>query len=188
MEPWEITKYGITESLRNYLYNNVCTSIFENSYNINFSWPFGQAVDIVSFPFESSLDNLKYMANSQPFWIGDYSLLQPWPNEESRLRILIRPFSYLVWNNSGFEDNTLVFNYFYKSLHVLQVWICLWMSILAFISITSTFIFVRYHAGNAYFQEELTNEPCNNLRKSYGQIFYHQMHYVLTIITNQGIL
>lgn len=61
-------------------------------------------VDYIPFPFETSFDNLKRIAISQPFWVSDFTLLpmrkderkDERPNEESRLRTAIRPFSALV--------------------------------------------------------------------------------------------
>ncbi len=42
-----------------------------------------------------------------PFWVGDVTLLQPWPEEESRLNIPIRPFSPAV--NPFFKYKLLLF-------------------------------------------------------------------------------
>ena len=53
-------------------------------------------MDIAPFTFEMTLSSLAYMELNYPLWIFDFSLLQPYPAEESYLYNLIRPFSLTV--------------------------------------------------------------------------------------------
>jgi len=47
---------------------------------------------MTSIPFERKLFYSERADLLYPFWVADYALLQPWPEEESRLTIPIRPF------------------------------------------------------------------------------------------------
>lgn len=55
-----------------------------------------QKVDFVPYPFDQESDILKHMALSNAVWIGPTILMQPWPEEESRLKVTIRPFQSTV--------------------------------------------------------------------------------------------
>lgn len=44
-----------------------------------------------------------------PIYVGGITLLQPWPAEESRLRVLIRPFDGMVNNYSIFRFSQSTF-------------------------------------------------------------------------------
>ena len=46
--------------------------------------------------FEATMDNLAHMEFSQPMWVENFLILQPWPNEQSRLAAIIRPFAGTV--------------------------------------------------------------------------------------------
>lgn len=48
------------------------------------------------YTFEMILENVKHMELSFPFYVDQVTLLQPWPAEESRLKVTIRPFDYIV--------------------------------------------------------------------------------------------
>ena len=43
-----------------------------------------------------TLDTMAHMQLTYPIWIMDYTLLQTYPQEESRLSNIIRPFSAMV--------------------------------------------------------------------------------------------
>jgi len=53
-------------------------------------------VDLVPYTFDQTLDNLKHMALTTALWIDPIALLQPWPEEESRLKVTVRPFELPV--------------------------------------------------------------------------------------------
>ena len=56
-----------------------------------------QEVDIVPYLFEMLPFNLKHMQLMlYPIYIGGVSMLQTWPAEESRLKVIIRPFDTWV--------------------------------------------------------------------------------------------
>ena len=55
-----------------------------------------QEVDFIPYPFETTVENRKRLFSSDPFWILDYTLLQPWPRKESTLGILYRPLTPTV--------------------------------------------------------------------------------------------
>lgn len=57
---------------------------------------FFKEVDMLSFPVERSADNDGKIDLLYPSYIQNYALLQPWPKEESRLTIIIQPFSITV--------------------------------------------------------------------------------------------
>ena len=48
------------------------------------------------FFFEMQMHYLNFMEFSIPIYIMDIILLQPWPDKENRLTILIRPFDLMV--------------------------------------------------------------------------------------------
>ena len=52
-------------------------------------------VDIVPYMFDQDLNNLKHMELTSTVWIDPLALMQPWPEEESRLKVAIRPFQ--IW-------------------------------------------------------------------------------------------
>lgn len=55
-------------------------------------------IDLTSFPFERKTFYSEKVDLLLPFWVVDYILMQPWPEEESRLLIPIRPFTPTVKN------------------------------------------------------------------------------------------
>lgn len=52
-----------------------------------------QEADFSAFAFEMTLDNLKRIQIMYPTAILDHVLMQPWPEEQSRLLAPIRPFT-----------------------------------------------------------------------------------------------
>ncbi|KAI9554064.1 hypothetical protein GHT06_019336 [Daphnia sinensis] len=56
-----------------------------------------QEIDVAPFPFVVTPLLLQLIDFSIPLTVEDYHLLQPWPEEESRLSACIRPFSTTVW-------------------------------------------------------------------------------------------
>lgn len=52
--------------------------------------------------FEINLRNMEHMELTYPLWIMDYHLLQPFPNEESRLTNIVKPFTTMVINRQDF--------------------------------------------------------------------------------------
>ncbi|XP_046650518.1 glutamate receptor ionotropic, delta-2-like [Daphnia pulicaria] len=56
-----------------------------------------QEVDIIPFPFVITPTIMQQMDFTIPLTVEDYHLLQPYPNEESRLTACISPFSFTVW-------------------------------------------------------------------------------------------
>lgn len=57
-------------------------------------------VDIVPFTFGQDLENLKHMEIAVPLWISPLKIMQPWPEEQSRLKVTIRPFQLPVCFNN----------------------------------------------------------------------------------------
>jgi len=53
-------------------------------------------VDIVPYMFDQDLINLQHMQLISTMWIDPYAMLQPFPEEESRLDVAIRPFQLTV--------------------------------------------------------------------------------------------
>ena len=53
-------------------------------------------VDIVPYMFDQDLNNLKHMEFTSTVWIDPLALMQPWPEEESRLKVASRPFQTWV--------------------------------------------------------------------------------------------
>lgn len=49
-------------------------------------------VDAVPYTFDQDLENLEHMELSNAVWISPVTFMQPWPQEESRLKVTIRPF------------------------------------------------------------------------------------------------
>ena len=49
-------------------------------------------MDMVPFTFGQDLGNLKHMEIAVPLWISPLKIMQPWPEEQSRLKVTIRPF------------------------------------------------------------------------------------------------
>ncbi len=60
---------------------------------------FLKEVDLIMFLFEQDLYNLKHMELTSAIWIDPLKLLQPWPNEQNRLEVTIRPFQSTVCFN-----------------------------------------------------------------------------------------
>ena len=58
-----------------------------NSYLFNL-----KDVDVIPFLMVQDFDSLKHMEISAVIWIDPVKLLQPWPDEQSRLEVTIRPF------------------------------------------------------------------------------------------------
>ncbi len=52
-------------------------------------------VDVVPYMFDKDLNNLKHMELTLTVWIDPQALMQPWPEEESRLKVTISPFQ--IW-------------------------------------------------------------------------------------------
>lgn len=59
-----------------------------------------QEVDYALYFFELIPDNLKHMEISNPVAVYDYTLIQAWPHEESRLKVIARPFTLTVKDQS----------------------------------------------------------------------------------------
>lgn len=55
-----------------------------------------QEVDFVNFPIVMNYQYSTLMDFTIPVWIQNYVLMQPYPQEESRLIAPIRPFTSLV--------------------------------------------------------------------------------------------
>ena len=53
-------------------------------------------MDVVPYAFDQDLENVKHMEISNAVWIDPITLMQPWPDEESRLKVTIRPFELAV--------------------------------------------------------------------------------------------
>ncbi len=49
-------------------------------------------VDLIPFTMVQDFDNLKHMEIVPAIWIDPLKLLQPWPEEQSRLEVTTRPF------------------------------------------------------------------------------------------------
>ena len=48
------------------------------------------------YAFEMNMENFKHMDFSTPLFISDIVLLQRWPNEQSRLGVIAKPFDLMV--------------------------------------------------------------------------------------------
>lgn len=55
-----------------------------------------QEVDFVTFPIVGTLQYAALMDFTVPTWVENYILMQPFPEEQSRLVAPIRPFSGVV--------------------------------------------------------------------------------------------
>lgn len=55
---------------------------------------------MANYHFELSLENMRYMELTFPQDTVVFTLLQPWPKEESRLTAPIRPFNWIVRTTS----------------------------------------------------------------------------------------
>ena len=57
---------------------------------------YSKEVDLIPFPFVQDFYNLKHMELTSAVWIDPLKLLQPWPEEQNRLGVTIRPFQSAV--------------------------------------------------------------------------------------------
>ena len=55
-----------------------------------------KAVDFTAAPYYHSLENGKRMELITPIGIDFFTILQPFPDEESRLEVTIKPFNFTV--------------------------------------------------------------------------------------------
>lgn len=59
---------------------------------------------MIPYTFDQTFENMKHMAITNAIWIDPSTILQPWPEEESRLKVTIRPFQLPV----RFKFNCLI--------------------------------------------------------------------------------
>ena len=129
-------------------------------------------MDIVPFTFGQSLENLKHMEIASALWISPIKIMEPWPDEQSRLKVTIRPFQLPVCFKI-----IICFNDSFSNFHIdfgEKVWFC-------FLGLTFFFIFVTV---------ALIKSTFNQTGGSSSSIYttaYRQLEYVLKIITNQGM-
>lgn len=103
IDPAEVSKYALYYALRNHLDNNVKDKqfyfkLFIKIYSTHkyLSLEYLQEVDMIPYTFDQTLENMKHMALTNALWIDPSTILQPWPEEESRLKVTIRPFELPV--------------------------------------------------------------------------------------------
>ena len=53
-------------------------------------------IDTAPFLFDVKPRNFQHLAKTYPMYITPVTLLQPWPNQESRLKVVIKPFDITV--------------------------------------------------------------------------------------------
>ena len=53
-------------------------------------------VDLVAFAFDQVSFHLTHMEVAPILWIESMGMIQPWPEEQSRLLVTIRPFQWKV--------------------------------------------------------------------------------------------
>ena len=51
---------------------------------------------MVFYLFKQVFENLEHMELTCAIWIDPVTLMQPWPEEESRLKVTVRPFQLPV--------------------------------------------------------------------------------------------
>lgn len=95
IDPDEVSKYALYYALRKRLDNNVNLKRFQ--FDLFFTnCYFFKEVDLVPYTFDQTLENVKHMAITNALWIDPSTILQPWPEAESRLKVTIRPFELPV--------------------------------------------------------------------------------------------
>jgi len=66
--------------------------------------------------FDQDLNNIQHMQLTSTIWIDPYAIMQPFPEEESRLDVAIRPFQLMVSENDAINFYSM-HNFF---LHFLE--------------------------------------------------------------------
>jgi len=51
---------------------------------------------MVFYPFKQVFENLEHMELTSAIWIDPVTLMQPWAEEENRLKVTVRPFQLPV--------------------------------------------------------------------------------------------
>ena len=81
-------------SFYKYIFNMYITF---TQYSITFTHKlFFKEVDLSTYLFEMTTERMNSLEITYPEWIVSVSLLQRFPNEESRLKIQIKPFTLTV--------------------------------------------------------------------------------------------
>jgi len=128
--------------------------------------------DLVPYVFYQELNNLKHMELTATVWIDPEAIMQPWPEEENRLRVAIKPFQLMVKNYL----NKLLGGINSKTFVGVQLWI-------TFISCTAIFILTT----TAFVKIQEKYDPIDDHpHKSIGETVYHQFEFVIRIKITQG--
>lgn len=78
--------------------------------------PNGQEIDMITMPMPMKWDQLSKVDYSYPNQFEEYTLMQKYPEEESRLSAILKPFSMTVSFERCFEINTCHWNFLIYSV------------------------------------------------------------------------
>jgi len=85
-----VKKYGRTATLLKYLAEKVCIILnyINNSSTTFFIHDYLKNVDLVAFAFDQVSFHLTHMEVAPILWIESMGMIQPWPEEQSRLLVV----------------------------------------------------------------------------------------------------
>lgn len=113
------------------------------------------------------------MELTSALWIDPLKLLQPWPDEQSRLGVTIRPFQSTVCIIYCFQ---LYFKYIILLIqNLFKVWFYLLGTTAAFVFTTAALIKNR---------NKIDDDA--SVYHTVRETVFNQLEYVFRIITNQG--
>jgi len=95
----QVAKYGTISALIKHLDDKVSQLVIvidELNTNLILLIFINEDVDVVPYMFDQEINNLQHMELTSTLFIDPYSILQPWPLEESRLGVTIRPFQLMA--------------------------------------------------------------------------------------------
>jgi len=110
-----------------------------------------------------------------PIGIDFFTILQPFPDEESRLEVTIKPFNFTVFIEFHLnlcKQKKLI--EFFK-FSGFKVWICLLVTTSVFVLVSAIII-----------KNKMDINKSNSARQSISQTMYNQIDYVIRHFTNQG--
>ena len=78
---------------------------------------FVKEVDIIPYVFYQELNNLKHMELTTTVWIDPLAIMQPYPEQQNRLHVPIKPFQFMVnqsiQNIFTYNYNITMYKYFF---------------------------------------------------------------------------
>lgn len=98
LDPSDVTKYGIYQAIDLYNINKVINNIKEYTTIEKWNWfAILKVVDFIPFSTYQQLSLLNKVEIVSAVGMTQFILMQPYPDEESRLDVVVRPFQIPVW-------------------------------------------------------------------------------------------